>query len=57
MASRFAGRSVIVTGGSGALGGATAKAFASEGARVAISYRSGREAAEALVADIAAARR
>jgi 3-oxoacyl-[acyl-carrier protein] reductase len=52
---RFAGRTVIVTGGSGALGGASAKAFAREGARVAISYRSGRDAAEGLVADIAAA--
>jgi 3-oxoacyl-[acyl-carrier protein] reductase len=52
---RFQGRSVIVTGGSGALGGATAVAFAREGARVAISYRRGREAAEAVVAGIAAA--
>jgi 3-oxoacyl-[acyl-carrier protein] reductase len=52
---RFAGRAVIVTGGSGALGGATAKAFAREGARVAISYRRGRDAADAIVADVAAA--
>ena len=52
--TRFAGRSVIVTGGSGALGGATARAFAREGARVAISYRGGRDAAEALVADVVA---
>lgn len=52
--TRFAGRSVIVTGGSGALGGTTARAFAREGARVAISYRGGRDVAEALVADIVA---
>jgi NAD(P)-dependent dehydrogenase (short-subunit alcohol dehydrogenase family) len=52
--SRFAERSVIVTGGSGALGGATARAFAREGARVAISYRRGRDVAEDLVADVVA---
>ena len=39
--SRFAGRSVIVTGGSGALGGATAKAFAREGARASPSPTAG----------------
>jgi len=50
---RFEGRSVIVTGGSGALGGATARAFAREGARVALSYRRGRAGADALVGEIA----
>ena len=49
---RFLGRTVIVTGGSGALGGATARAFAREGAKVAISYRSGRLIAEELVEKI-----
>jgi NAD(P)-dependent dehydrogenase (short-subunit alcohol dehydrogenase family) len=50
--ARFAGKSIIVTGGSGALGSATARAFAREGGRVAISYRRGRDVAEALVAEV-----
>ena len=51
---RFAGQTVIVTGGSGALGGASARAFAAEGASVAVGYRNGREAAQSLVEEIAA---
>lgn len=53
---RFDGRSVIVTGASGALGGATARAFAAEGARVAIAYRTGRAVADALADEITRSR-
>ena len=33
---RFAGRTVIVTGGGGGIGGATSRRFAGEGAKVAV---------------------
>ena len=49
---RFEGRTVIVTGASGALGGASARAFAAEGGAVAAGYRSGREAADRLIEEI-----
>lgn len=39
MTVRFADQNVIVTGASRGIGAATAKAFAAEGARVAINYR------------------
>ncbi len=45
--SRFRGRTAIVTGAGGALGGATAVALGAEGAAVALSYRGSRDAAEA----------
>jgi 3-oxoacyl-[acyl-carrier protein] reductase len=43
---------VLVTGGSGGIGEATARAFAAEGARVAVHYNSNRDAAEAIADDI-----
>ena len=44
--------SVLVTGASGGIGEATARAFAAEGAKVGVHYFSNREAAEAIADDI-----
>ena len=52
---RFTGRIAIVTGASGALGGACARALAREGASVALAYHRGAEAAARAVDEIAAA--
>ena len=52
---RFSGRVALVTGAGGTLGGAVAEGFGREGASVVVGYRSSREAAEAVVAGIAAA--
>lgn len=46
------GAGVLVTGASGGIGAATARAFAREGARVAVHYHRNRAAGEALAADI-----
>ena len=43
---------VLVTGGSGGIGAATARAFAADGARVAVHYHRNRGAAEELAAEI-----
>jgi 3-oxoacyl-[acyl-carrier protein] reductase len=46
------GTAALVTGASGGIGGATARALAAEGARVAVHYHTNRNAAEQLAADI-----
>ncbi len=46
------GRGVLVTGGAGGIGQATVRAFAAEGARVAVHYHRGRDRAEALAAQV-----
>ena len=49
---RFEGKVAVVTGGGGTLGGAVARRFGSEGASVAIGYRSSRPQAAQVVADV-----
>jgi 3-oxoacyl-[acyl-carrier protein] reductase len=46
------GSGVLVTGASGGIGSATARAFAAEGARVAVHYHRNRDAASALADEI-----
>ena len=41
--TRFAEQPILITGGTGALGSAVCRAFLSEGARVAVTYRDARE--------------
>ncbi len=53
--TRFADQTVIVTGASRGIGAATAKAFAAEGARVAVNYRRDESGALATREAIAAA--
>jgi 3-oxoacyl-[acyl-carrier protein] reductase len=48
----LAGAGVLVTGASGGIGAATARAFAAEGARVAVHFHRNREAAEALAGEL-----
>jgi 3-oxoacyl-[acyl-carrier protein] reductase len=55
METGLAGKGVLVTGGSGGIGSACARAFAREGARVAVHYHRGAERATALAAEIGAA--
>lgn len=49
---RLRGTGILVTGASGGIGSATARAFAAEGALVAVHYHRNRDAAEALAAEI-----
>ena len=52
METGLAGKGVLVTGGSGGIGAACVRAFAAEGARVAVHYHRGRERAEAVGGDV-----
>jgi 3-oxoacyl-[acyl-carrier protein] reductase len=48
----LAGKGVVVTGASGGIGSAVARAFAGEGANVLLHYNTGRERAETLSAEL-----
>jgi len=50
--SGLAGKGVVVTGGSGGIGSACARAFAAEGAKVVVHYHHGRDRAEAIAAEL-----
>ena len=52
MESGLAGKGVVVTGASGGIGSAVARAFAGEGARVLVHYNTAREQAEELAAEL-----
>ena len=55
METGLAGKGVLVTGASGGIGAACARAFAAEGARVAVHYHRGRDRAEAVAAELGGA--
>ena len=52
MDTGLAGKGVLVTGGSGGIGAACARAFAAEGARVAVHFHRGRDRAEAVAEEL-----
>jgi 3-oxoacyl-[acyl-carrier protein] reductase len=51
----LAGKGVLVTGASGGIGAACARAFAAEGARVAVHYHRGRERADSVASELGGA--
>src|SRR5205809_3489623 len=55
METGLGGKGVVVTGASGGIGAACARAFAAEGARVVVHYHRGRDRAEALAEEIGGA--
>jgi len=52
METGLKGKGVLVTGGAGGIGTATVRAFAEEGARIAVHYRSKEDQARALAQDV-----
>ena len=52
MDAGLAGKGVLVTGGSGGIGAACARAFAAEGARVAVHWHLGEERARTVAAEV-----
>ena len=55
MESGLSGRGVLVTGGSGGIGAACARAFATEGARVVVHYHHGEERGRSVAAEVGGA--